>query len=312
MNTDLNRICKPGLVVVVGGRGVIGSAIVEKLQAEGTPVVVVSHDPKIACKPGMRYGDLRYPETLKAAVSGADVVIQSATFPTYPIEKAKKRHTFGDFDGLGTTRLVAAARAAGVRRYLFISGVGTKPNSDKPYFQALWQGEEAVRNSTLEAVCLRPALVYGPRDRGLNRVVTFARRFGWIPVIGDGEAIHQPVYVNDLANIASMAIAPVASQGTFEAGGPARMTLNAMLRTVVASAGLRASLVHIPHGLARFGGWVMEKLPGPISTRAAVDFLSENFVADVAPLLGAFAVVLTRFEDEIWNSIRGQNGQLVR
>lgn len=272
------------MIALVGGRGVIGRAAVDLLRSQGRKVTVVTHDREAARRPGFRYGDLLRPDTLATAVAGAEVVIQSATFPTFPIEKPQRRHTFVDFDGRGTECLVAAARRAGARRFIYVSGCGTRGDSRRPYFRAHWQGEQAVWDADLEGVVVRPAFVYGPRDRGLNRLLRLARRSPVVPVLGDGSQLHQPVHVEDVARAIVRTAEVGAPEGLFEVGGPERMTLDGMLETVFATVGLRRRLVHLPYRPMRLLGRVMEHLPGPLLTAAAVDFVCEDFLADLSTL----------------------------
>ena len=101
--------------VVVGGRGVIGGAIVDALDAAGWDVVVGTHDAR-AVDERHRFADLDSIESLRLAVHGADVVVQSANFPGYPIERPRLGHSFERYDGAGTERLAGAGAAGGVRR----------------------------------------------------------------------------------------------------------------------------------------------------------------------------------------------------
>lgn len=284
------------MIAAIGGRGVIGEAIVKALRAHGDDVVVVTHDPKQARMEGYRYGDMLEPQSLHCAIEGAEVVVQSGMFPTYPIEKPKLRHTFMQFDGLGTEYLVAAARKAGVRRYVYISGAGITA-SPRVYYQAILRGESAVQNSGMQAVCIRPTLVYGPKDRGLNRILSVARKLPVLPLVGPGSQLEQPVYVNDVGDVVRQAVAVDAPQGVFEIGGPERFTIDEMLRRFFKHVGLMRVLVHIPYRCARFGAFLLERLPGPPLTTNAIDFLMEDFIADTKPLLSSFNLRLTPFEE---------------
>lgn len=298
------------LAAVIGGRGVIGAAIVAALGGAGWDVVVGTHD-RAALAGGHRYADLGSEESLHRAVEGAEVVVQSATFPTYPIERPRLGHTFDAFDGAGTERLVAAAAASGARRYLLVSGVGAGRCSASPYFRALDRGERAVARSGMEWVCLRPAFVYGPRDRGINRLLRIAR---WSPVLwvpGTGRQLHQPVYVGDLAHVAARALEPGAPQGPVEVGGPGRMTLDEMLRTALATTGLRRLLVHTPQPAPRLAGSVLERLPGPLLSAAGADFLCEDFVADLSVLRASFDMRLTPFAEGLAGYLRGTRSTVV-
>lgn len=285
------------MIVVVGGRGFIGGAIVEALRAAKHNVVIVTHDREIALSDGFRYGDMLNPESLDSAVRGAEVVIQSATFSTYPIEKPSRRHTFMEFDGTGTENLISAAKRANVRRYIYISGSGIPLETPKPYFQAILRGERAVQNSGLETLCLRPTLIYGPRDRGLNRILAAARKLPLLPIVGDGNQLEQPVYIEDVAEVVRQSVAPGAPQGLFEIGGPERFTIDKMLDRFLNFAGVKCRIVHIPYRLAKFGAVCLEKLPGTLLTGNAIDFLMENFTADTDQLLSTFNLKLTPFEE---------------
>ena len=286
-----------GTVVVLGGRGVIGGAAVDALRAKGADVAVVTSDASAASGPGVRFGDVLRPETLPGALAGAEVVVQSAQFPTYPLEKPHKGHTFEAFDEIGTRSLVAAARAAGVRRYIFVGGVGAGPQRTERYFRAIWSGADTVLSSGMEAVCVFPAFVFGPTDKGLNRLMRMARRLPVLPLIGDGQQLHQPVFAADVGELIARAVPSDAAQGVFEIGGPERMRYEEMVRRAFAVAGLEKRIVPVPFWVWRAGGMVAERLPRTPATRVAVDFVAEDFVADNTRAVEAFGLRLTGFED---------------
>lgn len=284
-------------IVVVGGRGVIGSAIAGRLAADGNAVTVVTHSRELAGKPGYRYGDLLRPHTLAAAVEGAEAVVQSANFGSYPFEKRRRGQTFMAFDGAGAEHLVAAAERAGARRFVFVAGAGCRDGGDKPYWTALRRGEEAVLGSSMEGVCVEPTLVFGARDRGLNRMLGLARRTGLVPLVGRGDELHQPVFVEDVAQLVSQAVQVSSPRGVFAIGGPERLTMVELVRRALATAGSRAGIIHVPPPLARFGALLLEKLPGERLTRDGLDFVLEDFIADLDPVLSNFDLQLTPLDD---------------
>jgi uncharacterized protein YbjT (DUF2867 family) len=284
-----------GRAVVVGGRGVIGAAIVRALRGAGWDVLIGTHDPRVAKTSGFRFADLDQPDSLREAVAGAEVVVQSVNFPTYPVERRRHGHTYATYDGSGTECLVETARQSGARRYLFVSGVGAGQGSAMPYFRAIDQGERAVSGSGLEWVCLRPAFAYGPGDRGINKIIQACRWLPAVPLPGSGRQLHQPVHVDDVGLVAALAAMPGAPQGVFEVGGPERMTLREMLHEALAAAAIRRPFIPVPHPLARLGGSLMQLLPGPPMTAVAVDFACEDFVADLSALQASFEVALTPF-----------------
>ena len=170
-----------GHILVAGGSGFIGRALVQRLVREGSEVVVMSAHPERSSPSihglgaGVVTGDVQRPSTLPAAMQGADVVVQALTFPSFPVEKPSKGWTFTEFEHHGTERLARAAEGAGVKRFVYVSGVGVAPDAEKVWHRAKWFGEQALLATDLEAVIVRPSWVYGPRDRALNRFVAFAR-----------------------------------------------------------------------------------------------------------------------------------------
>ena len=279
------------MILVAGGTGFIGSAVVRRLLRDGGDVTVMSaHPGRRSRGDGARValGDVQRPETLRAAVAGADVVVQALTFPTFPVEKPSKGYTFEEFEHRGTERLVRAAAEGGVRRYVYVSGVGAAPGAEKVWHRAKWAGERAVLGSSMSACVLRPSWVYGAGDRALNRFVAFARRGPAVPVIGDGLQRVQPVFVEDLAEVVARAAAVDGPTGVFEVGGPEVMTMNDVLAEVLRALGRRKRLVHLPPVLPKAAGAVVSVLPKPPLSPSAVDFATGDAVADTAGLLAAF------------------------
>lgn len=238
-------------------------------------------------------GDVRDAASLERAVEGAELVVQTLTFPTFPVEKPRKRYTFEEFDHFGTERLVDAARRAGARKFVFGSGAGASPDGSKAWFRAKWGGEEAVRSAGIDHAIIRPSWVYGPEDRALNRFVAFHRWLPFVPVVGDGRQRLQPVFVEDVAVAFAQAARPEGPQGTFEIGGPDVLTMNEVLATMMEVRGKRKPLVHFPIVVPKLAGWFIQFLPNPPLSPDAVEFVNADALADLGALLAAFDLTLT-------------------
>jgi uncharacterized protein YbjT (DUF2867 family) len=288
------------VILVAGGTGFIGSAVVKSLVRRGQDVVVMTSDAERSRGriEGMRArpvsGDLLDHSTLPGAVAGAEVLVQATTFPTFPVEKPRRRYTFEEFDGRGTERLVSAAVAAGVRRYVYVSGVGSDPNGSKPWFRAKWRGEEAVRGSGLEHAVVRPSWVYGPGDISLNKFVTFHRWLPFVPVVGDGSQRLQPVFVDDVGEAVAAAAAPRGPTGTFEVGGPEVLTMNEILQVMMSVRGKAKPLLHLPVWLPKLGASFLQYLPGAPLSPGAIDFATGDAVADAQLLQASFPEIHPR------------------
>jgi uncharacterized protein YbjT (DUF2867 family) len=287
------------MILVAGGSGFIGSAIVRRLVTDGTEVAVMTAHPRrsetrirgLGARPVE--GDVRDPASLERATDGIDVVVQALTFPTFPVEKPRRGYTFQEFDARGTARLVRAAATAGARKFLYCSGVGAAPDAPKVWFRAKWAGEEAVRSAGIAHTIIRPSWVYGPEDRALNTFVLFHRVAPVVPVIGTGRQRLQPVFVDDVAEAFARALLPEGPTGTYEIGGPQVMTMDDVLRAMMEVLGRTKPLLHFPVFLPKLAGFFLQFLPKPPLSPSAVDFAVADAVADPAPLLRDFELGLT-------------------
>ncbi len=285
------------MILVAGGTGLIGSAIVHELVRRGQQVAVMSHRPERVKErfPGMaveaRRGDARDAGSLTGAVAGIETVIGAMQFPNFPIENARKGYTFDEVDAHGTERLVAAAKAAGVKNYLYLSGAGAAADGQYSWLRAKWRAEEAIRGSGLRYTILRPSWVFGPEDKSLNRFAEFARRLPFVPVIGSGAQQVRPVFVDDVMRAVTMSMSdPAGANQTFEIGGPEVMSMNELLRVMLDVMGKKKPLLHAPAFLPRLASRIMGVLPlenRPLSPDA-VTFITMDALADNSALLRAY------------------------
>ena len=228
-----------------------------------------------------RVADVRDADRLKEAMSGAEVVINAVQFPNSPIENRRKGWTFEEVDLKGTRHQVDAARATGVKRFVYVSGVGAAPDASKHWFRLKWQAEQYVQGSGLEWVVIRPTWVYGPDDNSLNRLLRFANILPFVPMFGDGKQAMQPVYVDDVARVAvDAALRPEAANRLFELGGPDVMTMDEALKAGLAASGKRRPVLHQPVFVGKLLGRLAALLPSPPLSAAAVDFITAPAVAD--------------------------------
>jgi NADH dehydrogenase len=288
------------MILVAGGTGFIGGAVVRELAHRGERVAVLSHRPERARSlfPGLnvevRKGDARDAGSLRRAVDGIDAVISSMQFPNYPVENPKKGYTFEEIDARGNERLVAAAKEAGAQTYVYLSGAGAAPDAAKHWFRAKWQAEQAIIGSGLRYSIFRPSWVYGPGDQSMNRYVTFTRMLPFVPVIGNGRQRMQPVFVEDVARcVADSLTSAAAANQVFEIGGPDVMTMNDVVRTMLRVMGKNRPILNSPVFLPRLAASVMGRLPNTPLSPEVVEFATAEALADNSGLLRVFDIRMT-------------------
>jgi uncharacterized protein YbjT (DUF2867 family) len=291
------------MILVTGGTGFVGSAIVRELLRRGEQVAVLGRDgAKVQQRLGAgvqaRAGDVRQPETLAAAMMGVDVVVNAVQFPGSPVENRRKGLTFEEIDLKGTRNQVDAAKKAGVRRFVYVSGVGASRDSEKHWFRYKWEAEKYLQDSGLEWVIVRPTWVYGPEDVSLNRFLGFAKLLPFIPMFGDGKQAMQPVFIDDVGRVAAdAALRPEAANRLFELGGPEVMTMNDVVKVALEVAGKKRPLLHQPALVGKTIGSVMSVLPKPPLSADAIDFITEPAVADNSTLAQVLRPKLTPLRD---------------
>jgi uncharacterized protein YbjT (DUF2867 family) len=152
----------------------------------------------------------------------------------------------------GTRAVVAAAQAAGCRRFLHMSAAGARDEAGAtPYHRTKARAEAVVRTSGINAALFRPSFIVGP---GNVPVATLARLHRWfpaVPVFGDGRFPVQAVWVEDVALAFALAAERPELSGTFELGGPDVVTYEEFVRAIGRAAWCPRPVVHVPLGLVR-------------------------------------------------------------
>jgi uncharacterized protein YbjT (DUF2867 family) len=289
-------------VLVTGGTGFVGPHVVHALRAREVPVRALVRDPArgsrlTAWDVELAVGDVTDPTSLRSACEGVDAVVHLVA-----IIKGRPE----DFERVmanGTRNVVAAAKEAGVRRFVLASALGLDERSKDavPYFGAKWQMEKAVRESGLEHVIFRPSFVFG-RDGGvLPTFVRLARFAPVTPIIGPGTQRLQPIWIEDLAEYYALALSePAAANRTFELGGRDAVSWNEFWERLKRVLGVRRPSVHIPFAAMRVQATLTERLPGAPVTRDQLTMLElgDNVVTDKSAL-DTFEVALVPLDEQL-------------
>lgn len=148
-----------------------------------------------------------------------------------------------------TQKLVGAAVRAGVRRIVHISISNPSPESPLPYFWGKAANEQAVIESGLSYAILRPTVLFGAEDILINNIAWLLRRFPFFAVPGDGQYRLQPVFVDDLAELALDA-GYAQEDILWDAVGPDIFTFEEMIRLIGRTLGLSRGLLRVPPAFA--------------------------------------------------------------
>ena len=208
---------------VIGGAGMLGHEIVRQLLAAGkeASVLDLQSPPEPCCEASI--GDIRDRHAVRAACAGSDVVIQTAAAVWEP---GTPRGVYETINIDGNRIVVDVCRELGIRRLVYTSTIdvvvdGRAPivdgNESLPYPRKL-PGDAysrtkiaaeqlmlAANGPDLATCALRPAGMYGPRDRyHLGNIVDMARRGKYIRA-GSGKARFTHVYSENAAHVHALA-----------------------------------------------------------------------------------------------------------
>jgi NADH dehydrogenase len=241
-------------------------------------------------------GDVTDAASLRAAVAGCTHVVHLVAILTGRPQ---------DFDRVmtqGTRNVIAAAKGAGVERFVLMSALGTTASTKDvvPYFGAKFAMEQDTVASGLEYTIFRPSFIFG---RG-GALATFMKQVRYSPVvtvIGSGQQRIQPIWLDDVAEHFARALeTPAAANKTFEIGGPDIVTWDELYRTIAKVLGKRRALAHIPASLARSGARATQWIPkAPLSADQVAMIEAGDNVVTNSDAVHTFQLPLVPLEDQI-------------
>jgi len=239
------------VILLTGATGTVGRALAPLLLETGQPVRALVRDPRrlgrrrvdvqLALGDLARLGDAHL---RRQALRGVDTVIHLAAAIRDQADAPVEEVT-----GLGTARLLHAAEAAGVERFVFFSAIGAVPFQRTRFFRAKALAEKAVAESALETTIFAPSIVYDRDDPW----VTNLRRLALLPLLpisGSGRARFEPIWAEDVARCVMAALERDATE-RFELAGPEVLTYEQIARQVARAAGRERPVVHMPLNLVR-------------------------------------------------------------
>ena len=244
------------LVTIYGGSGFIGRYIARRMAKAGWRVRVAVRNPNEAMfvRPYGVVGqvepilcNVRDDASVHAAMQGADTVVNCVGIL---VENGKNR--FDAVQAEAPERIARLAAENNVTRMVHISSIGADTASDSDYARTKGEGEAGVLAHMPNATILRPSIVFGPEDDFFNRFAGMTRMGPILPVAGADTKL-QPVYVDDLAKAAEMAIKGEASAGIYELGGPDVETFRELMQRMLNVVHRRRLILNLPN----FAAWMM-------------------------------------------------------
>jgi len=276
------------MILITGATGYIGRHLVARLVVEGERPRCLVRDTRRAAsilpadKVELVQGDTIHPTTLSAAMSGVDTVVHAA-FITADHKESAGNH-YEETNVHGTANVIKAAKEAGVKRIIEISGLGTKPDKPGSYMQGRYLAEQMLKESGLDWTIIQPSVLFGkdaPFIKGLSDLI---RTAPVVPLIGGGKVMFQPVFVEDVVTVIIKVLQdPMGTnRKTYTIGGPAYYSFTQVIDALLLTMHKTRIKAPAPTALVGIGAAVMEAfLPKPPITKAAMTLFSFDNTTDL-------------------------------
>jgi NADH dehydrogenase len=296
------------MILITGATGYIGRHLVARLVENGERPRVLVRDPRRAAgilpadKVEFVQGDTTNPTSLEAAVQGIDTIVHTA-FITAD-HKQSAGNQYEETNVQGTANLIKAAKAAGVRRIIEISGLGTKPDKPGSYMQGRFLAEKMLKESGLDWTIIQPSVLFGKDAPFIKGLADLIRSSPVVPLIGGGKVMFQPIYVEDVVTVIIKVLDDPArtNSKTYTIGGPAYYSFTQVIDALMHAMHKTRIKVPAPSSLVGLGSAVMEMvLPKPPLTKAAMTLFSFDNTTDLHAVerdFGFTPMSFTRYVDE--------------
>jgi len=288
-------------VFLTGATGFVGSFILKRLINDGYNVRCLIRKSGIVKAFKNKQvetviGDVTRRDTLNGKLGSCDAVIHLVAI----IKENKKINiTFERLNYLSTQNMVEAAKQHGVKRFIYMSAIGADVNGETPYFRTKGKAEITVMESGLSYTIFRPSFIFGPGDAVYSMLAKVIKKspFGIMPVFGNGDYLHQPVSVYNVAEAvaASLQQKPKTINKIYEIGGTEPLSYNKQLETLGEIVGKKIRKIKLPLFLAQPIVKIVGIFPFSPIDIDRFKMLIKNNIADNSLLLKDIPIELVPF-----------------
>jgi uncharacterized protein YbjT (DUF2867 family) len=232
-------------VLVTGATGYVGGRLWRKLEEGGVHVRCMARDPlSLADKVGetteVVRADIFSVSSLEAALEGIETAY-------YLIHSMGSAGNFEEADREGARNFAQAAERAGVKRVIYLGGLGDASEELSPHLRSRHEVGEILRSTKVAVLELRASIVLGAGSLSFEMIRALVDRLPVMITPRWVEVEAQPIGIDDLLSYLIEAItAPLPESRVFEIGGPERLSYGQLMNEYAAIKGLRRFMIRVP------------------------------------------------------------------
>lgn len=291
------------MILVTGGSGFIGQALIRRLVSQGRPV-------RALIRPSTRSPGLPKGIPVQAAISSitdsrnvrAALVDVDTVYHLVGAEWLGVHADFHTVEIEGVRNLIDMAKDSGVRRIFYLSHLGAERASAYPVLKAKGIAERFIQSSGLDYTIIRTGLVYGPGDNFTLQLRRIARFIPFIfPLPSLGGSLVQPVFIDDLVTCLLWSLENQESIAqTFEIGGPEYLAFQDVAEQILKKSGIHRRIVPFRPSYMRLASILMEyAFPSMPFSTFWLDYLSANRTCAIDSIPRQFGLLPSHFSKNL-------------
>ncbi|MDP9308297.1 MAG: SDR family oxidoreductase [Actinomycetota bacterium] len=249
-----------GRVLLTGATGYVGGRLLRRLEESGRPVRCMVRRPEVlsgraAEQTEIVHGDILDPDSLREALAGV-------TTAYYLVHSMAASGPFAGADRRGAENFAAAARRSGVRRIVYLGGLGAEHDLST-HLESRHEVGRILRESGVPTIEFRASIIIGSGSVSFEIVRSLVDRSPVLLMPRWVVSCTQPIAIEDvLAYLLAALDLELQESRLFEIGGPDRVTYADLMREYARQVGLRRTVIRVPLATPRISGlWLSVVTP---------------------------------------------------
>ena len=232
-------------ILITGGSGYVGGRLISKLEERGVPLRCMARRPeslrtKVVESTEVVFGDVLQPKSMKEALSG----IKTAYYMVHSMGTGRD---FESDDRRGARNFAVAARAAGVKKIVYLGGLGDSDQKLSAHLRSRQEVGQVLAESGAQVIEFRASIVIGSGSLSFELIRTLVQRLPFMICPKWVQTPAQPIAIEDVLAFLTAALEhQPAGHQVFEIGGPQQVTYRELMREYAKQCGLKRLMVSVP------------------------------------------------------------------